>query len=149
MSLPLLFLKIKIMKNLYRHIEKFFEKLTAVITTILGSSITFILALGMIIYFLSNRAFHAHDIQEFIRDVIHSVTFLSLFIIQKEFNRFSAALHLKVNELVASHKPANNEVINIEEKTEQEITELAKEYKERAEKANPKDSKVKNFTSLY
>ncbi len=124
------------MKNLYRHIEKFFEKLTAVITTILGSSITFILALGMVIFFLSNRAFHMHDIQEFIRDVIHSLTFLSLFVIQKEFNRFSAALHVKVNELVASNKTANNAVINIEQKTEHEIIELSKEYIELAEKAN-------------
>lgn len=137
------------MKNLYRHIEIFFEKLTATVTTILGSSITFILALGMVIYFLSHRAFHTHDIQEFIRDVIHSVTFLSLFVIQKEFNRFSAALHLKVNELVASHKPANNDVINIEEKSELEIIELAKGYKERAEKAKEKNGKVKNFTSHY
>lgn len=137
------------MKNLYRYTETIFEKLTAGATAILGSSFTFILALGMIIFFLSNRAFHMHDVQEFIRDVIHSLTFLSLFVIQKEFNRFSAALHLKVNELVSSHKSANNAVINIEEKTEQEITELAKEHKERAEKTNEKNGKVKNFTSLY
>ena len=136
------------MKNLYRNTETIFEKLTLVITTILGSSFTFILALGMIIFFLSNRAFHMHDVQEFIRDVIHAVTFLSLFVIQKEFNRFSGALHLKVNELVASHKQADNSVLNIEEKTEHEITELAKEYKERAEKANLRTVKVKNFTSL-
>ncbi len=137
------------MKNLYRHTETIFEKMTAVATAILGSSFTFILALGMIIFFLSNRAFHMHDVQEFIRDVIHSLTFLSLFVIQKEFNRFSAALHLKVNELVSSHKSANNAVLNIEDKTEQEIIELAKEYKERTEKANENTGKVKNFTSLY
>ncbi len=69
--------------------------------------------------------------------------------IQKEFNRFSAALHLKVNELVSSHKPANNAVINIEDKTEQQIIEVAKEYKVRNDKTNEKNSKVKNFTSHY
>jgi low affinity Fe/Cu permease len=137
------------MKNLYRNTKTIFEKLTLVITAIIGSSFTFILALGIIIFFLSNRAFHMHDVQEFIRDVIHAVTFLSLFVIQKEFNRFSAALHLKVNELVASHKQADNSVLNIEEKTEHEITELAKEYKERAENASHKNIRVKNFTSLY
>jgi low affinity Fe/Cu permease len=129
------------MKNLYRNTKTIFEKLTLVITAIIGSSFTFILALGIIIFFLSNRAFHMHDVQEFIRDVIHAVTFLSLFVIQKEFNRFSAALHLKVNELVASHKQADNSVLN--------ITELAKEYKERAENASHKNIRVKNFTSLY
>ena len=33
-----------------------------------------------------------------------------------------------MNELVASHEQASNEVINIEHKTEREITELSKEY---------------------
>jgi low affinity Fe/Cu permease len=66
-------------------------------------------------------------------DLILGVTFLSLFIIQKSFNRFSASLHLKVNELVASHEQANNSVINLEQKTEAEIKELTKEYTELAE----------------
>jgi low affinity Fe/Cu permease len=49
-------------------------------------------------------------------------------IIQKSFNRFFASLHLKVNELVASHEPASKSVINAEEKTEHEISKLSKEY---------------------
>jgi low affinity Fe/Cu permease len=61
-------------------------------------------------------------------DVIFTVTFLSIFIIQKSVNRFSAALHLKLNELVSAHDKANNEMINVEEKTEEEIKELAKQY---------------------
>src|ERR1035437_4869797 len=54
-------------------------------------------------------------------------------VIQKSFNRFSASLHLKVNELVASHQPASNAVMNAEGKTEQEITDLSKEYAALAE----------------
>ena len=57
-----------------------------------------------------------------------------MFIIQKSFNRFSVSLHLKVNELVASHEPASNSVINAEEKTEYEIAKLSKEYVELAER---------------
>jgi low affinity Fe/Cu permease len=72
------------------------------------------------------------DIHSSIGDVILGVAFLSLFIIQKSFNRFSASLHLKVNELVASHEPAKNAVINAEGKTEHEINELSKEYAEMA-----------------
>ena len=68
------------------------------------------------------------NIHAIIGDIILGVAFLSLFIIQKSFNRFSASLHLKVNELVASNKSASNTVINAEEKTELEITELSKEY---------------------
>ena len=39
-----------------------------------------------------------------------------------------------MNELVASHEPASNSVINAEEETEHEITELSKEYVELAER---------------
>jgi low affinity Fe/Cu permease len=120
--------------KIYRHTEKGFEKLTSVATAILGNSITFIIALCTVIFWLTNKRFYTQNIHYCIGDVILGVTFLSLFIIQKSFNRFSASLHLKVNELVASHEPASNAVISAEEKTEQEIAELSKEYTELAEK---------------
>jgi low affinity Fe/Cu permease len=122
------------MKKLYRDIESVFEKITATATTLLGSSVGFIIALILVTYWLANTI-HNEGSQHIIRDFIHGFTFLSLFIIQKEFNRFSAALHLKVNELVASNKSANNAVLNVEVKTEHEITERAKEYTALAEKA--------------
>lgn len=134
--IPKRFINRKIMKNTYHFVEKIFEKVTSIATTVLGSSITFIVAIVMVIFFLSGEAFYSQDIQHILRDVIHSVTFLSLFIIQKEFNRFSGSLHLKINELVVSNKTANNAIINVELKTEHEITELTKEYSDIAEKAN-------------
>jgi len=121
------------MKNIYRYTEKGFEKLVSFAIALLGNSITFIIALCLVIYWFSNKKFYTQDIHSSIGDVILGVAFLSLFIIQKSFNRFSASLHLKVNELVASHEPANNAVINLERKTEQEITELTKEYDELSE----------------
>jgi low affinity Fe/Cu permease len=121
------------MIQLYRHTERGFEKLTALATAILSNSITFIIALGTVIFWLTNKRFYTQDIHAAIGDVILGVTFLTLFIIQRSFNHFSASLHVKVNELVASHKAANNAVMNAEEKTEDEITELSKEYAELAE----------------
>ena len=124
------------MKIIYRHTEKLFEKIVSVAIAILGNSITFIFALLLVIYWLSNKLFYTQDIHERIGDLILGITFLSLFIIQKAFNRFSALLHLKVNELVASHEPASNTVMNAGEKTEHEIKELSKGYDELAEQAN-------------
>jgi low affinity Fe/Cu permease len=121
------------MKNIYKYLEKGFEKLTSVAIAILGNSVTFIIALCLVIFWLSNKQFYTQDIHKMIGDVILGVAFLSLFIIQKSFNRFSASLHLKVNELVASHDEASNTVINTEQKTEHELTELSKEYVEKAE----------------
>ena len=121
------------MNILYRHIERYFEKLTSVAIAILGNSISFIIALITVIFWLTNKQFFKQDIHYCVGDIILGVAFLSLFIIQKSFNRFSKALHLKVNELVASHEPANNAVIHAEEKTEQEINILSKEYSELVE----------------
>ena len=114
--------------------EKSFEKLTSIAIAILGNSITFILALCLVIFWLSNKQFYMQDIHSSIGDIILGIAFLSLFIIQKSFNRFSASLHLKINELVSSHEPASNKVINVEGKTEHEINELSKEYTVLAEK---------------
>jgi low affinity Fe/Cu permease len=125
--------RITIHKNIYRHSERGFEKLASLAIAILGNSITFIIAFCLVIFWLSNKQFYMQDIHSIIGDLILGIAFLSLFIIQKSFNRFSASLHLKVNELVASHEPAKNAVINVEGKTEHEIKELSKEYAELAE----------------
>ena len=114
--------------KLYHQIERGFEKIASLAMTLLGNSITFIIALVMVIVWLSNIVYYKNDFHHAIGDFILGFTFLSLFIIQKSFNRFSASLHLKVNELVASHEPASNTVINLEKKTEREITKLSKEY---------------------
>lgn len=118
-----------------------FEKVTAIITIILGNSITFIIVLAITIYWFCNKQFYSQGIHDSIRDMIHGITFLSLFIIQKSFNRFSGSLHLKVNELMASHKPANNALINVEEKTEKEISILSKIYADMSQRANKIKSK--------
>jgi low affinity Fe/Cu permease len=121
------------MKNIYRHTENGFEKLASFAISVLGNSISFIIALCVLIFWFTNKKFYTQDIHACVGDVILGIAFLSLFIIQKSFNRFSAAMYVKVNELVASHEPASNSVINLEKKTEHEITELAKEYEELAE----------------
>ena len=118
------------MNNFYKRTERDFERLTAAANAILGNSITFIIAVCVVIFWFSNDRFYTQDIHALIGDVIWAVTFLSMFIIQRSFSHFSASLHLKVNELVASHEPARNAVLNAEEKTAAEITELSKEYVE-------------------
>ena len=118
------------MQKLYRNLESRFDKLTSLVLSILGNSITFVIALITVGYWLSQEEFYKQDLHECIGDVFLAITFLAFFMIQKWFNHFSAALHLKLNELVSSHDNASNSVINIEHKTEEEIKEIAKEYVE-------------------
>ena len=126
-------------KEIYGHIEKGFEKLTSVAIAILSNSISFIIALIIVIYWLTDEEFLKQNLHDSIENIILGVAFLSLFIIQKSFNRFAKSLHLKVNELVASHEPANNAVIHAEEKTEQEIKILSKEHLELDEQITPEE----------
>lgn len=116
------------MKKAYLNIERRFELLTGFATKVLGNSIIFILAFCLVIYWWATNLFTSNNIHQNIGDIIFGITFLSLFIIQKSFNRYSALVHLKMNELISSHEPANNSVMNTNLKTEQEIREMSKEY---------------------
>jgi low affinity Fe/Cu permease len=115
------------MKKIYRQVERIFETVALTAIAVLGNSITFIVALLTVIFWLANKPLFSQDIHSSIGDIILGVTFLSLFIIQKSFNRFSASLHLKVNELVSSHEPASNEVIHVGNRTEHEIAQFSKD----------------------
>lgn len=125
------------------HKERAFEQQLSIAFSVLGNSITIMFALCIVIFWFSNKRFFTQDIHSSIGDVLLGVAFLSLFIIQKSFNRFSALLHLKVNELVSSHEPASNSVINVEGKTEHEITELSKGYADLVDQLSEEENNPK------
>src|SRR5437899_62491 len=54
------------------------------------------------------------------------VTFLVVFLIQNTQNRDAKALHLKLDELIRSHVPARNDMIDIEKLSDEELDELEK-----------------------
>jgi low affinity Fe/Cu permease len=116
------------MYQVYLNIERRFEILTLYVTKVLGNSITFILVFCLVIYWWASNLFTSKDVHQNIGDIIFGTTFLSLFVIQKSFNRYSASIHLKMNELISSNKQANNSVMDIYKKTEQEIRDLSMEY---------------------
>lgn len=127
------------MKNTYWKIEHHFERFTSLVTKVIGNSITFIFALIVILFWILNRDFYAQNIHDDIGDIILGITFLTLFILQKAFNKFTASIHLKINELVATHEKASNLMINVENKTEYELRELSKEFFDLALIANDEE----------
>jgi low affinity Fe/Cu permease len=133
------------MKKMYKHTERGFEKLTSAATAILGNSITFIIALCMVAYWWTDNHFFTQGIHARIGDIIFGVTFLYLFIIQRSFNHFSASLHLKINELIASNNMADNAVLNVEKKTEEEILGLSKDYTDLAEQTAADEIKIEKL----
>ncbi len=119
------------MKSTYNKIDAMFDKFVNLALRVYGNALTFLVAVIGVIIFLCDQLFYKQSLHDIIRDIILSVTFLSFFIIQKAFNKYTAAIHLKINELVSAHDKASNDVINVEHKTEAEVKELAKNYRDR------------------
>lgn len=56
------------------------------------------------------------------------ITFLMVFLIQKAQNKDSKAIQIKLNELIAAHDHASNQIVDIEDLTEDELDQLHKFY---------------------
>jgi len=121
---------------MYLKLEKFFEKIVRIVSVILGNSITFFIFTTATIYWLAIIDYKMDPIREIMRDFIHGISFMTLFVIQKAFNHFSSSMHVKLNELVVSEESADNTVLSIENKTEQEIKGIQKDYNNQVEDKN-------------
>jgi len=122
-------------KTTYQRIEQWFESMVGIALKIYGHPLTFIVALLLVIFFLAQSIKNFTQLQDLVRDIILSITFLSFFIIQRAVNKTTAALRIKINELIASHDKASNELLAIEDKTETELEELAHKHKDQVERS--------------
>ena len=57
------------------------------------------------------------------------ITFLMVFLIQNTQNRDSHALHLKIDELLRALDAADTRLVDLEERSEQELQRLQEHYK--------------------
>ncbi len=127
------------MKVFFANVETQFEKITSYLMGLLGYYITFFIAIAVVMFWLTQEDFFNQSIHDKIENIILAVSFLTLFAIQKEFKRFSASLHIKLNELISTSEKANNEMMIVEEKTETELLILTKMYAETAVAENEID----------
>ena len=72
------------------------------------------------------------------------ITFLVVFIIQNTQNRDSKALHLKLDELIRVTKLARNELVDIEDKEDEELDRLQEEFKHLEDVRDPDLKKRRN-----
>ena len=63
------------------------------------------------------------------------VTFLMVFLIQNTQNRDAEAIHVKLDELIRSHKTAHNALLDLEDLEEEELDRIRSSYEELAAKA--------------
>ncbi|QXV67344.1 low affinity iron permease family protein [Mucilaginibacter sp. 21P] len=121
--------------------KNFFERFANWATIATGSSAAFIAATAVIIiWIITGPVFKYSDTWQLVINTGTTiVTFLMVFLIQKSQNKDSKAVHLKLNELLASHQGASNRMVNIEDLTETELDQLAKFYVKLAKLAGQDD----------
>ena len=114
-----------------------FERFARRVTIFSGSTPAFISALLLIlIWLLTGKIFAFSDTWQLVINTGTTIiTFLIVFLIQRMQNKDSRAIHLKLNELVASLKGPSNRLIDVEELTEDELETLSLYYKHLAEMA--------------
>jgi low affinity Fe/Cu permease len=91
--------------------------------------IFFVAVLVLVLWAASGPYFHYSDTwQLIIKTGTTIVTFLVVFLIQNTQNRDAKALHLKLDELIRSHHPASDDLIDIQKLSDEELDELEKRY---------------------
>jgi len=95
-----------------------------------GGRVGFLTAFGtVVVWALCGPLFHySENWQLVINTGTTIVTFLMVFLIQNAQNRESKALHLKLDELILAMTQARNELIDIENLTEEQLDALAERY---------------------
>jgi len=118
-----------------------FEKFANWSTNATGSSTAFIMALIIIIVWgITGPIFRYSDTWQLVINTGTTiVTFLMVFLIQKTQNKDSKAIHLKLNELLASHQGASNRMVNLEDLSEIELDQLRIFYEQLSDLAEKED----------
>src|ERR1700754_1276418 len=121
--------------------SNYFEKFSNWATNATGSSAAFIIAIVIIlVWIVTGPVFnYSTTWQLIINTGTTIVTFLMVFLIQKSQNKDSKAIHLKLNELLASHQGASNRMVNLEDLSEKELDQLHKFYVQLSDLAEEED----------
>jgi low affinity Fe/Cu permease len=103
-----------------------------------GSPLAYLIAVGFTLAWLAlGPPMHfSNDWELIMRVAGGTVTFIMVFLIQRSQNKNSLAMQIKLNEIIAALRGANNRMISIEDLSEREIHSLQKDYQNLATHIN-------------
>lgn len=114
-----------------------FTKVAQVTAQWTGKPATFFVAVGVILAWgLSGPIFSFNDTWQLVINTSTTIiTFLMVFIIQNSQNRDTAAMQIKLDELLSKVEGAREELMDLEKLDEQDLTNLKRTFEKRAQVA--------------
>lgn len=117
--------------------RSFFTRLSQAVARWAGKPQTFFVALSIIVVWaVSGPFFGFNDTWQLVINTSTTiVTFLMVFIIQNSQNRDTAAMQIKLDELIVRLEGAREELLDLEELDEEKLEAIRNEFEKRAAKA--------------
>ena len=111
-------------------------------SAMLGSAWAFSAAvLVILLWLVTGPIFHFSDTWQLIINTATTVvTFLMVFLIQNTQNRDAKAMHLKLDELIRAIKGARNELVDIEDLSDEELKKLEEQFRRMRKRAESDDT---------
>jgi low affinity Fe/Cu permease len=124
-------------KSFVQSFNEWFGWLAHQMAHLSGKAATFVVAVALIlIWAATGPLFHFSDTWQLIINTSTTIiTFLMVFLIQNTQNRDTAALQIKLSELIIAAQGAKNKLATAEDLTEEELEQLHAEYQRRASDA--------------
>ena len=110
--------------------------------TMLGSAWAFAAAvLAILVWLVTGPMFHfSNTWQLIINTATTIITFLMVFLIQNTQNRDAKAMHLKLDELIRAIKNARDELVDLEDLSDEELKKLEEQFRRTRQRAENDDA---------
>lgn len=130
-------------------IRKLFNSLAKKASAAAGSPWVFAGALGIVVVWgISGPIFGFNDTWQLVINTGTTIiTFLMVFLIQHTQNSDTAALHLKLDELIRATHAADNLLLDMEELDEKQLERIRQRYEALATKARDRNARGRGIAS--
>jgi len=117
--------------------SKWFSNFASYLSTMTGRPGTFVVAVSLVVVWgVTGPFFHYSDTWQLVINTSTTiVTFLMVFLIQNTQNRDTAAMQIKLDELIRALEGAHNALLDLEELEEKDLTRFRRHYENLAKDA--------------
>lgn len=109
-----------------------FRKLAQKCSDFIGKPIAFFLSVvAVVVWAILGPVFQYSDTWQLVINTSTTIiTFLMIFLVQNTQNRDAKAIHLKIDEIIRAIKGARNNMIDIEDESDQRLKDIHQEFQE-------------------